>query len=574
MSSYGKCALVRPNKHLYTIEQSYTRIALLIACIQVAAPYDNTQWASTDNPVQLTSPLPASLPDSMDTASTIYPSLQARGTLYMPYGNIILSDGDVVVGTDGSLHAHIQYVNTLVAYMCHIASPCGTNMFINISACACQCTPGFTGITCTARTCANNGVWTFDHCTCPPPFTSASMCAEPVCPPNAIFNATSASCTCLAPWSGSQCSVIVPSISPPAIDCFNPYAGQCRSKQNWGVSSCTPTGICTCAPLYDTTTNSFIARQITCGTSALCVQWFQRLTAYCCTGAVDCERFQQATLLCATEPCCNALYAEACIARGCSISAGACVLQLPQWQRIPAIKWHRTVVDCNVPLPHPLCRPDIAREQSALYRSTDPLTAYTQIQGRAWPDISQFDIWDDGIDHSIVLSTPSSTNNNGRVVACQTVWRLAINYDAPAWSSLTWACDAMHTLAQTSFRFALVENSSSTTDPRTQAFLVPEIIGSVYTIWIANTDWCLLDRNLQQDEIAIYGITWPYQNDLVAINTGNPTTLVSQADCGLFIVQDNAIYTLLVPTLVLTQNPDDPSKPTLAPHRRVGRRRV
>ena len=523
--------------------------AYLLLIVTIASAYNSMQWAGIDNPVTISPPLAQPLPDSIDTQSTLYPSVIAFGSVYVPYGSIVLAYGDIVINNQLSILQHIAYTNAIAARLCSIP-PCSTNMYINISSCSCICMPGFTGILCDKRICANNGSWVGSACVCPQPYTPASLCTEYACPTNALFDPATRTCECVAGYSGSSCTTALqlPQQQPPR--CIDPYAGTCRQKKNWGVAQCT-LGICSCFPLYDIVSNSFVQRWVPCGASLQCQQWFHTIAPYCCMGTVACERLQHSITYCATEACCDGLRGEQCIARGCSITAAnACILSLPQWQVDPSVTFYKKSISCWASPVHPLCNSAAATSQTIIRRTPD---AYTQIQLLAHVDISQFDIWDDSIPHSIVLYAP--TSDNPGIIACETSWRLSFNSDAAAWSMFTWSCG--NTIAaQTSYTFKLVQGSLQNIDPA--------IIGSVYTIWLYNSQTCLLDRTLQTDELVYFGITTPYQNDLVAINIADQSNTASESDCGIFIVQDNSIYTLYT-ALSIAQNPDDASRPTLSP---------
>jgi len=522
-----------------------------IFLIALAHAHDNTYWAGIDNKVTISPPLAQPLPNSIDTQTTIYPAINSFGSIYVPYGSIVLDYGDIVLNNKLSILQQINYINTIAARLCGI-SMCSSNMYINVSSCLCQCLPGFTGVLCNRRICANGGVWAGSACSCIGPYTPASMCTEYDCPQNALFNPSTSTCDCVPGYTGLDCETLI--LQPQSqVACIDPYATQCRQKKNWGVAQCT-NGLCTCFPLYDMTSNTFVQRWAICGASTTCVQWFHTLAPYCCLGIVACERIQHSLQYCTTEACCDSLRGEECIARGCSFSTNACILQLPQWQIDPSIVFFRRATSCLSSPNHPLCNNAVASLQVSIRRSSQ--TPYTDIQSLAYTQISQYDIWDDNIPHSIILYTP--TYNNPDIIACETTWRLSINVDSPAWSMFTWACG--HTLAsQTSFSFSIVERSG----PYSQ-YIEPAMIGSIYRIWVYNTQWCLIDRTLQPDEITYFGITTPYQNDLIAINIADQSITASIDDCGVFIVQDNTIYTLLNAQM-LSQNPNDPSKPTLAP---------
>jgi len=179
-----------------------------------------------------------------------------------------------------------------------------------------------------------------------------------------------------------------------------------------------------------------------------------------------------------------------------------------------------------VPSGNALCDRNTAQVQRYYYKSLGVVQGYMQVQSLAWERTSRFDIWDDNLPHSIVLSLP------GTPQGCFTSWRLSVIFDGPFVSSTAWICTPTSPY-HTQFIFELIEDSTS----------VPgALLGSVYRIWVANTQWCLLDRALQDDEAYMYRST--PTTSLVALELFLPQYNPTVDMCGLFVVQDNVIRVL------------------------------
>ena len=453
-----------------------------------------TQWAGIDNAIPNSLHIPAAPNSGLDSSAEIYYAVQAIGSIYTS-GNIILADGgDLFFGDNAnSLQQYINTIDIMVARECNHTAACGPNSIRNISTCVCACLPGFAGITCTTRICYNGGAWNGTACICPYPFTSTSACINILCGPNSIPDQQT--CVCTPPFTGFPACTTLPGSYPSAPDFFNPFSfpPPIATKNNWGVSACyaaaNATTICTCAPYIQTT--HVAGRQLNCMTPQ-CIAYFRAAAPVCCAYDVLCEQFTQ----CTTFACCSQyidqLTCSTAINCQWSSSSGCLLSQFPV---IEHVQWQLHILPCPQ---HALC--------GAVVNGT---------QASAYQDISTYDIWDDGIDHTIV-------NSDGLA--------LAASYTAPTvYANLEWV-DTLE-LQPTPFRFTLVETPN----------IPGTLLGALYHIWISGSPWCLMARPLQPDEIAYFnpstGLT---TNASIAINT--QTTPFAVADCGIFYVQPPAVY--------------------------------
>ena len=233
--------------------------SLLVGC------HGEAFWAGTDNREPLSFPLSGLIADSLDTTGAVYPAIEARGTIYLPFGNLVMPYGDIYLGGQGgSLQRQIEYLSTIAAKVCGYPEPCGGNAYIDMATCSCVCLPGFIGVGCVDRDCTDNGLWnsTTGSCDCDSPFTSRSFCTEAVCGPNSEFSL--GACVCLPPFVFDGTGCIFQSNASVVPDCLDPLSGTCDEKGNLGVASCVhghPV-VCSCGPLYHGVGQGYTARQM------------------------------------------------------------------------------------------------------------------------------------------------------------------------------------------------------------------------------------------------------------------------------------------------------------------------
>ena len=504
------------------------------------------QWAGIDHSVQLINPVEDISLLSFDSRSRLFPAAELHGSLYMPEGNIIMgASGDIYLGADLSFLGAVAQIRLLQCKICNVDAPCcSANAEMNITSCNCNCVFGYTGNGCTERVCYNGGNWSLETttCTCSYPYTADSFCSVVDCGPNALLIA-GAQCMCLHPFTGPTCSDQVNS-TVDGLESGTVWDTAADVRSNWGVAACYGS-ICACSPLYVLATNTIVERQLVCNTTGTCNAYFEMVAPYCCSGAVACEVLQ-AGGTCVSQQCCNyQVGIVSCLSMtGCVWNNGGC-MQMP----VPAYQWSKFVADCSVPGASPLCIQDVGILQAFYYQTAiDRPTAFsTIIQQLAWPQISQYDIWQDDLPHSIVLTTDLYS-----YAPCLTAWRLAIMYStSQTIASTQWTCGGTNAM-QTEFTFELVEGDAT---------VAPALVGSVYRVWVANTLWCLLDRPLYPDEQYIYNLTLATPSALVILNLGATGLYAGEAACGKFIVQDGQ-FTALASGMALTLAA--PSTPVLA----------
>ena len=494
-------------------------------------------WAGIDhsvsNPVPITymSPLPA-----LDSSATIYPAAELHGSVYLPEGNVVISDGgDVFLGAHTSMTGMASAILALQCTACKLPVPCcPQNAELSVIFCNCSCMTGYSGVDCDQRICYNNGTWNSatQTCSCPFPYTPDSMCARIDCGLHGVVIGDV--CVCIAPYSGIGCTILdttpVVEITPP---CWN-ISANCTSRSNWGIGQCVSATTCVCPPLYYTPTDA-ILRQLDCQTN--CSDYFALIAPLCCTGTVNCEQLQRTTNACSTQMCCNSrATADQCLSvqgcywgfkRGCTYNTVAAAAG--------AVVWTKEVIDCDLS-DNGLCNTDVAMEQMAIYHAAPTFAqAYTNtIQTMAWIQISQYDIWQDDLSHSIVLFIPEITPPVSNIEVCTTTFRLTLAYDSHGISNTFWSCGGTNA-AQTSFTFELVEDMPE---------VAPSLLGAVYRVWVAGTMWCLMDRSLYQDELVMYSFTPYTNNSVVAIDVATPGLYTSKTICGLFFIQDRALIAI------------------------------
>lgn len=479
------------------------------------------QWAGIDHSVTLKNPVNDISSVTLDSSTTIYPAAELHGSIYLPEGNVIIGDsGDVYIGSNISLLGVIAQLKDLQCRVCNLQPGCcGQNAALDVNICECVCNIGYSGQGCTNRACYNNGTWEGDTgtCSCPYPYTAATMCMDFDCGPNAVV--VDGVCTCILPFSGPQCSTIVQTEdSADTRYLWNQSVVSRRS--NWGVAACYNT-TCVCPPYYSTSTNTIIERQLEC--EEPCETYFGIMAPLCCTDTVACEQTQLSRIECSTQVCCNKYTGvmDCFSANGCAWDSGCVYNASFEYTGL----WKRFVVDCGA-VNDTLCNHGIAAAQSFFYHSypTKQQAFSDIIQKLAWREISQFDIWEDDMSHSIVYDTGDMP------APCYSAWRLAVIFHHPFLASTEWTCGGT-TYPQTSFQLELVQNSS------TRA-LDPSQLGSLYRVWVAGTMWCLMDRPLQQDEMYMYKFYPPTGSALIAIDIAEYSLFATQEACGVFEIVD------------------------------------
>jgi hypothetical protein len=477
-------------------------------------------WAGVDTFTSISPPVNIINTDGLDSPTQVYPAIESHGSIYLPAGNIIMSNGDIyVAGT--SVSAMSAYISAVATRLC--SRTCGATTMLDVVSCTCVCNPGFVNPPlCLDMHCYNGGTWSSvdNACTCIPPYTSASFCRDIYCGQNAVIDAQTATCRCIIPYTGPNCSVVDPSmfVTYASDACFDRSSTACGSKNNYGVAMCNDAiGVCTCPPLYPSGVSAVYLRAMTCPAyDATCIASFAVLAPICCTVTTSvCEQPPDASW-CFDELCCQSILSPAvCIVSNCQWSSSMCT----SVGQTAAPVWSLRTMTCDATSSsHSLCSTDVAIQQQALFQQQpDP---FQSIQTRAWRYISTFAIWDDGITHSVVISTP------------QQISRLAAIFNGPYWSSFVWSTSyAVNFKHTTQFAFEMVEDT---------AVVSAADIGSVYRIWISS--FCLVDRPLQQDERAQLGIPPTVPSDAIIMwDTSTPYADISIADCGLFTVGDNII---------------------------------
>lgn len=484
------------------------------------------QWAGIDHSVGLSSPVNDVMALSLDSQSRVFPAAELHGSLYMPEGNIILgSDSNIYLGADISLLGLLSIVAKLQCAVCTKEYPCcPTTATMNLSSCTCVCNDGFSGPACTTDVCANGGNWSdyTQQCVCPYPYTVETRCSQIKCVENSILNSVGV-CVCMSPFTGPRCNITTAIPQSVNLSYWNQSAGTPRS--NWGVAQCFGS-LCVCPPLYQPKSNSVVARQMAClGNAAACSLYFARAAPYCCTGTVRCEE-TLGSVTCTTQPCCN--YKQT---PGMCMATLGCMWNQTSGCTLTAIYphlWSSSLLSCT---DNPLCQGTVSQDQAFYYYNSPnrPDVFSTVIQRLAWTQISQYDLWDDGLSHSIVTTTQRQA-----IMPCETAWRLALVYNNPSVSSTLWTCGYTNNI-QTEFILELVDNSS----------IVPSyLLGAVYRVWAANSLWCLLDRPLYPDEYFLYSFSPITNLSLVAIDLASPLIDAGKDACGLFIIQDGVFDTL------------------------------
>ncbi len=398
------------------------------------------------------------------------------------YGQVALSGADVT-----------DLLTALAATLCPGVLPCGANSQILFATCSCVCVAGFEtasggGIPCMQRVCANQGSWsnTLGSCECQEPFTSASGCTVATCAWTATFDPTEGVC--------------VSDIRPtPAIDVNSVWAfGEVPWRRNWGVAQCADDGsnICVCPPLYFASGYArrtfLVPTGVTWGQFYEVQNWFLRVAPLCCTGVIACETQVAAEYQCMTQACCNQLSGSQCFQMGCSFENGICILNSSSLLPVGTFDWVLDFVNCSLS-DDPLCDPLTSAEQTHLLSTVDPSSAFAELQGRPWPGISAYPNWDDLSAHTLVMWSASQ--------ACSALVGIDTRSGAQA-VPLVWACGA-HT--SESFVWYLEQLDA--------ARVRPEIVvpagqwGSVYRLWDATRQYCVVGRPLYADETLLLGYT-------------------------------------------------------------------
>lgn len=416
----------------------------------------------------------------------------------------------------------MKMVGMLQCQYCNFPTyPCGApHAILNISTCTFSCQPGWEESTnCTSHQCYNEGTWngTAGACECIPPYTKESYCEVADCGDNGYF--IDDECQCLLPYTGQSCNITEPLITA-SMDCWHPE--KCPERSNWGVSACINDTLCTCAPLIKG--GYFEARQLVCPEGG-CITRFANTAQECCSGIQQCEQYQNQYGKCFEEHCCNAFSSKSgCQSvSNCEWQGGGCVLNL----NYAPYKWYRWLIPCT--------DSSLCQGQLNYYEIMSLADAWALTQTMAWREISHYDIWDDGLYHSIVLYTPDELS-----LGCHTSWRLSAALETPFVSSLNWICSQS---GSTTFRFELIEDST-----------VPAgLIGGVYRIWVGTSDWCIMDRIMGDDERYIYNAQL-VSSPLVAIDTDLHMQPIDQ--CGLYYVQDGAMYSIRNKNMSIVRNGD------------------
>ena len=494
--------------------------AVLFCTFVAVAASTSDFWAGVDTFTDISPPVNILNTDGLDSPTQIYPAIESHGSIHLPAGNIIMSNGDIyVAGT--SVSAMSAYIATIATKLC--SRTCGTTMMLDVASCDCVCNPGFANPPlCLDMHCYNNGTWSSvnNACMCIPPYTSASFCRDIYCGQNAVIDTLTATCKCIIPYTGPNCSVVDPAtfVQYASDACFDRSSTACGPKNNYGVAMCNDaTGVCTCPPLYPSGVSAVYLRAMTCPAyDTVCIASFAVLAPICCTVATSvCEQPPSASW-CFDELCCQAITSPAvCIVSNCQWASPVCTTV----GQTTAPVWSLRAVVCNATSSsHSLCSADVAIQQQTLFQQQP--NPFQSIQTRAWRYISTFAIWDDGITHSIVMSSPQQTG------------RLAAIFNGPYWSSFVWSTSYTTNFKHTTqFAFELVEDT---------LVVSAADIGSVYRIWMSS--FCLIDRPLQQDERVQLGIPPTISpNALFMWDTATPYADISIADCGLFTVGDATI---------------------------------
>jgi len=486
------------------------------------------------------------------TGIVLYPALVLGGDLYQANGNIVLgTSSDVTIGNTISLNEMYQTNNLRDCIGCYGRATdfpcCPPHATLDIRHCVCVCDEGFDNNTgCATSICYNGGTWstTSSVCMCLYPYTASSYCAEIDCGANAVLDTTThATCVCLEPFVGATCNETnTAGIQEyDNVACWNISSdgSQCVQRRNMGVSSCLNDSVCVCAPLY-VDEDAMIARELVCPGGG-CVELFAAMNASCCTGIVSCENYQEQAVSCDTQYCCSQQTGvhECLSVGGCTWGANG---QLCLYSTLAANAlqsgsvWKKFVFSCAATRTDgaTICDETVQALQLSMYSQYEPLIAYSTIQERAWQEISRYNIVSDGNDprvqKKIVLAAPGAN-----AVGCFTRWRLALLLDSSFVSSTVWVCDEN---AVSTFTFNLVEKAIPTTPPPASD------LGTVYTIFLSGTSWCLLDRALQPDQIYLWGATGIASTNVVAIDLNNRASFAPPSLCGQFIVANNMIKAL------------------------------
>lgn len=530
----------------------FSLFLLLMALKMETLIASTDHYAGIDTYVYIVPPDESIPQDGLDTPGKVYPALEAKGTVYVPYGNIMVENGDVLVAHSVSVLDLAARIEAVASRICNLSYVCAsTYMHVDLKTCTCVCNTGFTGATCTEHLCYNGGTWTGLGCSCVFPYTAESLCMNAYCTFNAYFDAASRQCICYSTVNTTNCTVVsgatagtqtITTISyvPKNIDCWQYYNGNCTYRNNWGVSQCISSMLtCVCAPLYDPLGNYVYKTSMTHDGSTAAITYFNKLAPVCCSNTLNCAIYHASrSTQCWTQLCCNLLDPRRCVMKGCAwTESNGCI-----WDETIANAignswlWTTTRIDCNRDKHNGLCNNETALTQYRYYQTMDPVSAYNEVQKHAWQYITQYSDWTGSI-NTIVLATdlvPADAS------ACTNRWRLSLAFDGLAISNTVWTCGVL--VASTStFEFRIVE----AVDLPPSVSIAPELLGSVYTIFLAGTAWCLLSRTLGADEQFLYSYALQYNNNVVAINTLYGAAVFADTSiCGLWIVSDSSIQSV------------------------------
>lgn len=410
--------------------------------------------------------------------------------------------------------------------------PCGVNSQISISECRCVCVSGYNtsvgGIPCMQRVCANGGTWsaTAGACVCQAPYTSASGCTLASCDLHDTFDPVQELCVNDTPQE-------------PPIDVEAAWAfGAVTWRQNWGVAQCADDGsnLCVCPPLYtDAVASGYTRRTFLVPTTVTQSQfysvraWFLKIAPMCCTGVIACETQLAPAYQCTTQACCNQLSGDRCFQMGCAFTGILCVLNSSSLLPVSTFDWVRDVVNCSLSSNDLLCDPLTSAEQAHLLSTVDPSAAFDELQGRPWPGISAYPNWDDLSAHTLVMWSASQ--------ACSALVGIDTRGGAQA-APLVWACGA-----HPSEPFVWYLEQLDASRVRSDIVVPAGQWGSVYRLWDANRQYCVIGRPLYADEQLLFGYTG--DSSAVAVSTAAVgDTVIGLEYCGAWRLVNSTLTSL------------------------------
>lgn len=297
---------------------------------------------------------------SINAGSTVYPALQAKGTIVAVD---LIVDNIFFKTYRGTRNLSDWYaaIDQMNAAVCDPETICAHGSLVF---CVCRCETGWSGTLCDHHDCNGLGTWntTTGSCLCDDSTrNSSAFCLTPSCPEDrGIYSNVDNKCHCLPGWTGTNCETAFTNCTEQCVrgdcidgvcvcdgpafgkwcqyDCSEPTPNNtlCPYRSNWGVDMpCiaeeeTLEKICVCGGGFSLTADETVVHQLRCGSNVSlseCHTRFSDEREFCCLPGSPCGA---PTSMCDTDSCCRSQgnYANetSCLISGCAWCSGSCVL--------------------------------------------------------------------------------------------------------------------------------------------------------------------------------------------------------------------------------------------------------